>query len=209
VSRRAGTAVAGCVAALGVGYLAVVYFAPWWLKRPSPAPPSLRMLPEGDYPTGALAVDNQTPPLEAKGWVNGGPHFEHSKLIVVDIWAAWCPFCRATAPGLVQTQEKFKERGVAFVSLTMMPENSVQEFVTAHGVLWPAGYGASPATIARFGAYNQGAAIPGYEVAPTLYIIDADGKVLWSDGQGRYRHEDPDALIRRLETALEEQLARY
>jgi hypothetical protein len=42
-----------------------------------------------------------------------------------------------------------------------------------------------------------------------LYILDGDGKVLWSDGQGRYRHEDPEALIKRLESALEEQLDRY
>lgn len=208
LSGRTGAAIIGCVTLVGISYLAVLYFAPWWLKWPAPPPPSLRMLPEGDYPKGVLAAGSQTPPLDAQGWINGPPDFKRAKVTVIDIWAAWCPFCRATAPGLVELHDKFAGRGVDFVSVTTMPEASARDFVTAHKVPWSAGFSVPPATVARFGAYNHAAMIPGYEVAPTLYLVDGDGKVLWCDDQGRYTHEEPEKLLKRLEAALEEQLAR-
>ena len=124
LSRRAAAGIVSCAAALGLGYLAVVYFAPSWLRWRSPpsSPPPVYSLPEGDYPTGVLAIGSQTPPLEATGWLNGTPRVEHAKLTVIDLWSAWCPFCRATAPGLVRTYDKYAGRGVEFVSVTTMPE---------------------------------------------------------------------------------------
>jgi hypothetical protein len=103
---------------------------------------------------------------------------------------------------------------VAFVSLTDVSRNGVEMFVEQHAIPWPCGYGTRLEAIGRFGAYTTDRMTPGYnpgmEVSPTLYIIGADGRVVWNDGQARPRHlKDSAALVRELEdeieSALEEQ----
>src|SRR5262245_25188968 len=88
----------------------------------TPPDPRLRLLT-----AGATA-----PRIEAKGWVNGSPPKlgdRAVRLVVVDLWADWCPMCRLSAPGLVRAYNKFKSRGVAFVSVTDLPESMVSDFV--------------------------------------------------------------------------------
>src|SRR5262249_38228770 len=96
-----------------------------------------------------LPVGTKAPTLEAAGLVNGPPG--GAKLTVVDIWADWCPVCRVAAPGLVRVHDQFKSQGVEFVSLTDLPEMSVENFVEQFGVTWPAGYGAAQGTVDAFG----------------------------------------------------------
>src|SRR5262245_21864317 len=84
------------------------------------APPTVRPpLPEGSYPQGPLDVGTALPKMEPKGWINGVPGSEiepGKRLMVLDIWAQWCPACRETAPALVRLQKKFGDQ-VSFVSL--------------------------------------------------------------------------------------------
>ena len=49
--------------------------------------------------------------------------------------------CRLTAPGLVQAQRKYRDRGVAFVSLTADPLGVATSFVEHYSIRWPCGYG--------------------------------------------------------------------
>src|SRR5262245_18610870 len=118
-----------------------------------------------------------------------------------------------TAPGLVQAYRKFKDRGVAFVSLTDVSRRGVEAFVEQHSIPWPCGYQSRLEDIAKFGAYTTEritpAFNPGTEVSPTLYLIGPDGRVLWNDGQARPRHlKDATALMLDLDTEIERALQR-
>ena len=103
----------------------------------------------------------------------------------------------------MQAYYKFKDRSVAFVSLTNMPEAAAAAFVDQAGVPWPCGYGMTMPTIAMFGALNRDRMIPGYELRPTLYLIGPDGRILWSDRHARTRHEAPAPLLKELEDEIE------
>ena len=111
-------------------------------------------------------------------------------------------------PKLVALHTKYKDRGVQFVSVTDMHPEANDRYVRGFGIPWPAGHGLPVDTVVRLGAVNAGMAAhtPGYLVAPTVYLVGPDGKVLWSDGRGRWRHEKPDALARRIKEALDEAL---
>ena len=41
------------------------------------------------------------------------------KLVYVDVWATWCGPCKAQIPFLKQLEEKYREEGIAFVSLSI------------------------------------------------------------------------------------------
>lgn len=159
--------------------------------------------------TAALAVGDRLPPLTAQGWHNGPPPAADApgvKLLVVDVWAAWCPLCREVAPGLVRLQARYADRGVKFVSLSNMAGPAVQDFVNEFSVSWPSGYGAPAETVAALGV-SSGLPTPGYEITPTVYLVGPDGRVRWSDQRGRYRHVQRDTWERNLDEAIRAALA--
>ena len=88
------------------------------------------------------------PALEVQGWLNGpGPTAEElaGKILVVDAWAHWCGPCRMAAPGLIELERKYRDRGVVFLGLTSDGKESLalsKRFLTETRVPWPNGYGA-------------------------------------------------------------------
>lgn len=42
-----------------------------------------------------------------------------SKITIIDFWASWCPDCRKENPGLVKIYNKFKNKGVDIVSVSL------------------------------------------------------------------------------------------
>ncbi len=173
-------------------------------SEPSPSPAET---PPATVPGPAgkpLEPGSPLPKLTAKGWLNGSPPEFASpgvRLIVVDIWANWCPFCRFGAPGLVQLFDKYHNKGVAFVSLTNMNRESVQAYVDQSSIPWPNGYRIDGAAMSALGV-NSGMPMPGYGIAPTLYLVDKHGKVTWCDRQGRYRHEETADWLKQVDDAI-------
>jgi thiol-disulfide isomerase/thioredoxin len=175
----------------------------------------IQKLPDGSYPLEPLAAGTPLPLMEAEGWIQGTPQQPGEpgpRLVVLDIWSHWCMACRETAPGLVRLQQKFADRQVAFVSLTNVDRQQVENFATHANIPWPCGYGASLESLSRYGAYCPTRMSkmynPGYEVQPTLYVIGADGKILWHDDQARPRHlKRSDALLQDLEATISQLLA--
>jgi thiol-disulfide isomerase/thioredoxin len=157
-----------------------------------------------------LTEGEQIPELLCEGWIHGEPpRFVGDAtegMVVVDVWALWCPFSHATAPGLVRTYEKYRSKNVQFVSLSHESEDGARAFAEQFSMPWPQGYAADLKAIDAIGALNSSVPAPGYEVKPTLYLVSSDGKVLWCDDHARMKHEDPDALIAKLEHELDQRL---
>lgn len=180
----------------------------------SPSPSSAPPGPPPGPPPGArppLQPGEVLPDWQVAGWVNGEPTARGQagpRAFVVDVWAPWCPYCGQSAPGLVEVHKDYAPRNVAFVSLTNLPEAGARAFAEKHGITWAFGYGLSRDAVAAFGAYQTAMPTPGMEIAPTLYVVDASGKVLWNDGQARYRHKGPAELVKALRAELDRALDR-
>jgi peroxiredoxin len=97
---------------------------------------------------------------------------EHrGEVVVVNVWATWCPPCRVEMPGFVDLQREFEDRGVQFVGIAVDRDGAaVRPFVEEEGINFP--QIANPAVAARH--------FPG-EVVPRTYLIDKRGRI-------RYQH---------------------
>jgi peroxiredoxin len=99
-----------------------------------------------------------------------GAHFSlddlRGQVVVVNIWATWCPPCRFEMPGFVKLQDEFEE-DVVFVGLstddTIEP---VREFAENMGINFPILIGRNHAGT----AYH----VP---TLPTTFLIDRQGHI--------------------------------
>lgn len=40
------------------------------------------------------------------------------KYVMIDVWATWCPPCRAEIPALKKLEQQFKDKNIVFVSIS-------------------------------------------------------------------------------------------
>lgn len=97
---------------------------------------------------------------------------EHrGEVVVVNVWATWCPPCRVEMPGFVDLQRELGDEGVQFVGIAVdrAGAEAVRPFVENHGVNFP--QIANPSVAARY--------FPG-KVVPRTYLIDKRGRIRYS-----------------------------
>lgn len=96
------------------------------------------------------------------------------KVLIVDLWATWCPPCREALPHFVELAEQFNGEGVQVVGVSMdNPEDpgSAREAVSAvqkeQKLNFPIGLGDNAVT-------DQ---LPGKQLLPTTVFVDRAGNV--------------------------------
>lgn len=96
------------------------------------------------------------------------------KIVVVDLWATWCPPCRKGIPHFIELQEKFGEKNVSVFGVSMdNPKDSlsavetVRKFAADKKFNYPCAMGDL--------AFSQ--SIPGEPVLPTTVFLDSLGNV--------------------------------
>ncbi|SPD73895.1 Thiol-disulfide isomerase-like protein [uncultured Desulfobacterium sp.] len=115
-------------------------------------------------------------------------------IVVLDFWATWCPPCRAAIPELVAMQEKYRDKKLAVIGISMDdPRKVTNEYLRSFSEKFNINY-----IILRFDLKVVedyfGAQAP---ALPTLYIIDRDGQV-----RDKLVGFDPDALQSAVERLL-------
>ncbi len=80
------------------------------------------------------------PDLSGKPVSSADPRFA-GKVLLVDLWATWCPPCITEIPTLVDLQEQYRDRGLVIVSIAFEAEDQdgerrarLQQFVERHGI---------------------------------------------------------------------------
>lgn len=96
------------------------------------------------------------------------------KVLVVDLWATWCPPCREALPHFVELADEFEGEGVQVIGVSMdNPEDptsareAVKEVKNEQKLNFPIGLGDHSVT-------DQ---LPGKQLLPTTVFVDRSGNV--------------------------------
>ncbi len=91
------------------------------------------------------------------------------KVIILDFWATWCPPCRAEIPGFIELYNKYKDKGVVVIGISL-DEGGLRDvlpFIREFGVNYPI----------LIGNYKVTQDYGGIRGIPTTFVIDKKGNI--------------------------------
>jgi peroxiredoxin len=91
------------------------------------------------------------------------------KVLFLNIWATWCPPCRAEIPDFIEVYDEYKAKGLAIlgVSVDQISPDQVNQFVKRYKMNYPV----AMATNKLLQDYPFDGSIP------TTFVIDGTGKM--------------------------------
>jgi thiol-disulfide isomerase/thioredoxin len=93
------------------------------------------------------------------------------KVLVVNYWATWCHPCREEMPGFSRLQDKFRDKGVQFVGISIDDAAKIVEFQKETPVTYPL-------LIGDFGTMKNSADLGNTRQAlPFTAVFDRQGKL--------------------------------
>ncbi|MBX9582127.1 MAG: TlpA family protein disulfide reductase [Gemmataceae bacterium] len=134
---------------------------------------------------------------------------QKDKVVVVDFWATWCAPCVKNFPHLVGLHEKYSDKGLVCVGVSLDKQGPAEEYsrdkVSAFLKGKKAGFknviladpDADEGKLAE--AFGKGAGIP------FVVVFDKAGRRAWDSESSRTKDAD---LAARVEAVVKEQLAR-
>lgn len=146
------------------------------------------------YPSVDLSAPAQPLPDFTAPTLRGMPFqlsAHRGQVLVLNVWATWCPPCRLEVPGLNRLQHRFQGEDVQVVGLNVNAEgmDAVRNFVNERTITYP--------QLEALGIVRQH--FPG-EAIPRTYLVDRQGRV-------RFTHTGflvPSALEGAIEALLAE-----
>ncbi|MBK5100870.1 MAG: TlpA family protein disulfide reductase [Desulfobacteraceae bacterium] len=116
------------------------------------------------------------------------------RVVVVDFWATWCPPCKMSIPELVKLQEKYRDKGLVVLGISLDdPGRASDKYLRAFKDDYNINY-----TVLRFN-HQVLRDYFGFETPaiPTMFIIDREGKI-----RGKFVGFRPGALEKALKRVL-------
>lgn len=111
-------------------------------------------------------------------------------VVLVNLWATWCPPCREEMPTLLEFYEKYKQDGFVLIGIDQEePLDIVQPFVDEFGLTFPVWLDKDYDAQKKFNTMNL----------PSSYVIDRSGTVrlMWIGGISKRNLEKfvPDVIL--------------
>jgi thiol-disulfide isomerase/thioredoxin len=93
------------------------------------------------------------------------------KVLIVNYWATWCHPCREEMPGFSRLQDKYRDKGVQFVGISIDTADKIVEFQKTTPVTYPL-------LIGDIGAMENSAKLGNSRQAlPFTAVFDRDGRL--------------------------------
>ena len=90
----------------------------------------------------------------------------HGKVLLVNFWATWCPYCRHEMPAMQKYYQANRARGFEIVAYSLdKTQAEVDEFMRLEGYTFPAPL-ATPAIVTAFGDIDR---------VPLSFVVDRNG----------------------------------
>ena len=96
------------------------------------------------------------------------------KVVLVDFWATWCPPCRMTIPMLIELQDKYREKGLVILGISIddpkqIADKDLRYFVKMTKINYP---------VLRYNQKVMKDYFEGERVSvPTMFVVDRNGKI--------------------------------
>jgi cytochrome c biogenesis protein CcmG, thiol:disulfide interchange protein DsbE len=91
------------------------------------------------------------------------------KVVVLNVWASWCPPCKSEMPLLQRTHESIRERGGLVLGIdTQDASEDALEFLRANDITFPS-------LRDRDREYGRDFGVSGY---PETFLIDREGRIV-------------------------------
>ncbi len=125
-----------------------------------------------DLKPGNKAPNFSLPTIDGKTFRLADKFKQPGNVVLLDIWATWCPPCRAEIPHLVALQKKFRGKKVVFVGVAIDNEKSVvAEFAKSNGINYTVVHDPNGSKLRNLYSI-QG--------VPATYIIDKKGVIRYA-----------------------------
>lgn len=150
---------------LGLGIILISVSA-YFLRRDIPPRSDLAAIPvKVDYPAPSLRLtDLAGTPVSLADY--------RGQVVLVNLWATWCPPCKEEMPALEAFYRKYAEDGFVIIAINDGdPAPDVLQFVEEYGLTFPVWL--DPTYIATEKAFKSLS-------LPSSYVIDRDGQVVLS-----------------------------
>ncbi len=148
---------------LGLGSILIVVSLYFILQDQAPRTSDLSAVP--------VKVNFPTPELTLKD-IQGGSHSltgHRGQVVLVNLWATWCPPCKQEMPALQDFYDKYKGNGFVILAIEDGdPTADVVQFAKDYGLTFPILL--DPTHIATDQAFNA-------PNLPTSFVIDRNGTI--------------------------------
>lgn len=120
----------------------------------------------------SVLLDRPAPPLAGPGleteWVDLADH--SGDVVLVNVWASWCPACRREHPLLIETQNQLGPHGLQVIGINMSDnrDDAVAFLEEVGGSNYPSVFDPKARHAVEWGTFG----------IPETYLVDRDGTIV-------------------------------